>query len=105
MLTNNKIRVVPVAEALSKQAELEINGLTVSFRNDEPTDPELPSIAKPEAIAFEVRGLPHGHRAWIVQENARCQLMQEQHGVESEWLGEYSSVEDALRALSDKMSV
>lgn len=103
-MTPPKFPVVSVAEALSNPSELEVYGLAINFRNDESRKPELRNTAKREKTAFEVRGLEPGARAWIVRETSICHLMRETPGVETEWLGEYPSVEAALRALSNKVS-
>jgi hypothetical protein len=104
-VSTSKYPIVPIAEALSNQCELEFNGLVINFRSDEPTGPKSLSIAERGATAFEVRGLKSGYKAWIVREKGTCQLVRENRGAESEWLGEYPSVEAALRALSNKTSV
>lgn len=97
--------IVPVSEALSNQCELEIDGLVISFRHDEPSGPKPLTIDARGATVFEVRGLRPGYKAWIVQEKDACQLMHEPRSAEAEWLGEYSSIENALRALSNKIAV
>ena len=56
-----------------------------------------------EAGGFEVCGLPRGQRAFIRQERDKFHVMLEVQGGQTEWLGNYSSVDDALQALSDKL--
>jgi hypothetical protein len=102
-MSTTKFPVVPLTDVLADPCELEVNGLAVFFRRDEPTDSQSPSIGDRGEIVFEVRGLQPGYKAWIVQENDACQVMRETGDAESEWLGKYSSVEDALRALSHKI--
>jgi hypothetical protein len=104
-VATTKYPIVPISEVLSNQTELEVNGLAISFRNDETTGPKALGIADRGATAFEVRGLESGYKAWIVQEKNSCHLMRETRGSESEWLGEYPSIDAALRALSNKMSI
>lgn len=101
-VSTTKFPIVPVAEVLSKQRELEINGLAISLVSNEPASPESPNSAKRGESVFEIRGLKPGYRAWIVQEADTCHLMRETLDAESEWLGEYPSVEAALRALSNR---
>ena len=55
------------------------------------------------ADALEIAGLPRGHKAWITQQAGRHRLVLETCDGDGEFLGEYSTLKDAMYALSTKL--
>lgn len=101
MLSESKIEVVPINEVPPPKPDHAVNGLEAWFVDDgKISDGTLRGVD----IAFEVRGLPHGQQAWIMQSKNRCQLVREVSDGEWEWMGEFLSVRDALQALSKQLS-
>jgi hypothetical protein len=102
-----KVEIVPVSEVPpeipSKESGIEVNGLTAHFVDDGRVSDGRMGVLKQGAVGFEVSGLPRGYKAWITQQDGKCQLTLDVCSAESEWLGEYPSVRDALQALLNKL--
>lgn len=96
MSSSTKFEVVPVGNARSKSSDGDANRLEGVPGDDG-------QIAE-ACVAFEIRGLPSGYKAWITEKNGMCHLIREVGRGESEWLGEYPNVDCALQALSDKVA-
>ena len=92
--------VVPLSEVPAPVSSIKVGGLEAILMNDKHHDTS-PSSHKSGPIRYEVRGLPHGQKAWILQENEVRQVIRQIHG-ESEWLGKYETTEEALHALASK---
>ena len=95
-------QIVPMSEVPLPENDVKVKGLEARAVSDGRTPSSSATI--PESICFELSGLPPGQKAWIKQKNGKCQLVLEAHDGESEWLGEYASVQDALEFLSSKLS-
>jgi hypothetical protein len=57
-----------------------------------------------EIISYEVVGLPPKQKAWVVRQDGEWELIREYAEGHSEWLGQYTNVDAALRALASKLS-
>jgi hypothetical protein len=98
-----RVEVVPISEVPPPRPDHAVNGLEAWFVDDgKISDGSLGRLRSIE-IAFEVRGLPQGQKAWIVQSTDKCELVREVRDGEWEWLGEFPSVRDALLVLSKKL--
>ncbi len=98
-----KIEVVPIIEVPPPKPDHAVNGLEAWFVDDgKISDGSLGTLRSIES-AFEVRGLPRGQKAWIIEATDRCQLVREIRDGDWEWLGEFPGVRDALQALSKKL--
>jgi hypothetical protein len=53
-----------------------------------------------EIVSYEVVGLPPKQKAWVVRQDGVWELIREYPEGQSEWLGQYPSVDLALRALA-----
>jgi hypothetical protein len=93
-----KIEVVPVTEVPPPKPDHTVNGLEAWFIDDGKISDE--SLGR---LTFEVRGLPRGQKAWIIQAKDQYQLVREMRDGESEWKGEFPGVREALQALSNKL--
>jgi hypothetical protein len=98
-----KVEVVPINEVPAPKPDHAVDGLEAWFVNDgKISDGSLGTLRSIE-IAFEVRGMPPGQKAWIIQSGDQCQLVRELREDDSEWLGEFAGVREALQALSKKL--
>jgi hypothetical protein len=104
MASKSRLQVVPAPDALPKPRDLKDSSVEALPAGKANGSSGSSSCLKLEAVAFEVRGLPQGQKAWIIQQNGNCHLVRETHGVESEWLGDYPSIDHALQALSEKIA-
>jgi hypothetical protein len=97
------VEVVPITDVPPPEPDHAVNGLEAWFVDDgKISDGSLGTLRSIE-IAFEVRGLPQGQKAWIIQSTDKCQLVRELRDGEWEWMGEFPSARDALQALSKKL--
>lgn len=98
-----EVEVVPITEVPLAKPDYAVNGLEAWFVDDgKISDGSLGTLRSIET-AFEVRGLPEGQKAWIIQSTDQCQLVRQVRDGEWEWLGEFPRAQDALQALSKKM--
>jgi|ERR1035438_3406845 hypothetical protein len=97
------IEVVSISETPPLESISQVNGLEALLVEDGPQSAAYRSGPEETAIGFEVYGLPQGKKAWIRQKDGKCQLILEVRSSQAEWLGEYSSVQAALQALSGKL--
>ena len=64
--------------------------------------PGGPLLGPEISFVVEVVGLPAGEQAWIARFNQQWKILRRISGVlESEWEGEYPSLDDAREALED----
>jgi hypothetical protein len=98
-----KIEVVPVTQVPPAKPDHAVNGLEAWFVNDGKIAVGSLGMLRSIEQAFEVRGMPKGQKAWIIEAADRCQLVREAHDGDWEWLGEFPAVRDALQALSKKL--
>jgi hypothetical protein len=98
-----KVEIVPINEVPPAKPDHVINGLEAWFVNNGKISNGSLGTLRSIEIAFEVRGLPQGQKAWIIESTDRCQLVREVRDGEWEWLGEFPGVRDALQALSKKL--
>ena len=103
-----KVEIVPVSEVPPeippKESGIEVNGLAAHFVDDGRVSDGRMGVLKQGAVSFEVSGLPRGYKAWITQQDGKCQLALDVRGGEAEWLGEYPSVRDALQSPIEQVS-
>ncbi len=98
MTTPFHFDVVPLSEVPPSITSIRFNDLEAVPIEDEQVFAGTPVLLQRGAVGFEVRGLMSRHKVWIIQKDGRCQLMRELQHDESEWLGEFASVEAALQA-------
>jgi len=99
-----KIQTVPISEVPHLESVTVANGLEALLLNHERASGGLVDVPDRNGVCFEVNGLATEHKAWIRLENEQCHLVFEGNRGESEWLGKYRSVLDALQALSKKLA-
>lgn len=95
--------IVPISEVPSTKSSAEADRSETRPAHDGQASAESSDTTEEEAVGFAVLGLPHGQRAWIRRKHGKYRLLLEVHSGQTEWLGEYASVDDALQALSDKL--
>lgn len=98
-----KFEVVPLSEVPAPKPDHAVNGLEAWFIDDAKISNGSLGKLRSIEIAFEVRGMPRGQEAWIIESTDRCQLVREVRDGDWEWLGEFPRVRDALQALSKKL--
>ena len=98
----SRFSVIPVSEVPSPVRSVKVGSLEAVLMDDKRRVRNSLGPLKRGTIGYEVQGLPHGQRAWIVKEREIHQVIRQRHG-ESEWLGKYSTTEEALRALASKL--
>lgn len=104
MQDHSTFSIVPITEVPHLESVAVANGLEALLLNQgQATDAPIEALDQ-RAACFEVNGLPRDHKAWIRQEDGQCHLVFERYKGESEWLGKYCSVVDALQALSKKLT-
>lgn len=54
-------------------------------------------------IAYEIIGMPAGQQAWIAEINYSWRILRAIDGVQSNWTGQYRSVDEAMAELSDSL--
>jgi hypothetical protein len=90
---------VPIENALTQSAkDLEALSVDDGKIHDGPLEGLMQG-----ADALEVPGLPHGHKAWITQQSGKHRVVLETCDGYAELLGEFSSLKDAMYALSTKL--
>ena len=99
-----KVEVVPISEVPPPTPDHAVNGLEAWLVDDGKISNGNLETLRSIDIAFEVRGVPRGQQAWILQSKAKCQLVREVRDGDWEWMGEFRSVRDALQALSEKLA-
>ena len=101
----SRFTVVPISEVPTEVRtpvnSIKFGNLEAVLTSDKSSVDGSSGPLKRGAIKYEIHGLPHGQKAWIVQENDSHQLIRQTHG-EAEWLGKYLTTEEALRALASK---
>jgi len=97
----SRFSIVPVSEVPTPVRSVIVGSLEAVLIDDKRSVRNSLGPLKRGTIGYEVRGLPYGQRAWIVKEKEVHQVIRQMHG-ESEWLGNYSTTEEALRALASK---
>ena len=102
MANASRFSVIPVSEVPTPVRSVKAGNLKAVLIDDKRSVRNSLGFLKRGMIGYEVQGLPHGQRAWIVKEKEVHQVIRQMHG-ESEWLGKYSSTEEALRALASKL--
>ncbi len=100
-----KFEVVPLSQVPLESAlisgDLTVNDLD-ALSVDDAKIPD-PSGVLQRAAALEIPGLPRGHKAWITQQPGKHRVVLEACDGDAELLGEYSSLKDAMYALSTKL--
>ena len=102
MPNSSRFSIVPLSAVPTPVRSVIVGSLEAVLIDDQHSLRNSLGPLKRGAIGYEVKGLPHGQRAWIVKEKEVHQVIRQKHG-ESEWLGKYSSTEEALRALASKL--
>ena len=97
----SRFSIVPVSEVPTPVRSVIVGSLEAVLIDDKRSVRNSLGPLKRGTIGYEVHGLPHGQRAWIVKEKEVHQVIRQMQG-ESEWLGNYSTTEEALRALASK---
>ena len=104
MPNQTQFQTVPISEVVSPVMSIHVNGLEALMADDAKMSGGSTNIRNHEIVCYEVRGLPRGHKAWIKQEPSECQLVLEVSG-EAELLGIHASLQDALQALSNQLTL
>jgi hypothetical protein len=99
-----QFQTVPISEVVSPVTSIRVNGLEALIADDGEISAGSTKIRNHEVVRYDVHGLPSGHKAWIRQERNGCQLVLEVSG-EAELLGAHASLQDALQALSNKLTL
>ena len=102
MRNASRFSVIPVSEVPTPVRSVKVRSLEAVLIDDKRSVRSSPGPLNRGTIGYEVQGLPHGQRAWIVKEKDVHQVIRQMHG-ESELLGKYSTREEALRALASKL--
>ena len=97
----SRFSIVPLSAVPTPVHSVTVGSLEAVLIEDKHSVRNSLGLLKRGTIGYEVQGLPHGQRAWIVKEREVHQVIRQMHG-ESEWLGNYSTAEEALRALASK---
>lgn len=97
-----RFEVVPVSEVPPPASSIKVNGLEAVPVEEGQVFAGSVGTLKQGAVGYEVRGFASAGKVWIIKEQGKCQLLREVHCDEAEWLGEFGSVEEALRALTSK---
>ncbi len=99
--------VVPLSQVPLENAlipgDLTVKDLEVLSVDDDAKIHDDPSNVVQGANALEIPGLPGGHKAWITQQPGKHRVVLETCDGDAELLGEYSSMKDAMYALSTKL--
>jgi hypothetical protein len=98
----SRFAVIPLSEVPAPVNSVKVGSLEAVLIDDRRTVRGSLGPLKRGAIGYEVQGLPHGQKAWIVKEKDAHQVIRQVHG-ESEWLGKYTTPEEALQALASKL--
>jgi hypothetical protein len=98
-----KFEVVPVAEVFSTKLEnLQANAIAVDLADRASILAANSNTSADGKDLYEIRGLRSGHKAWIVRNDEETwNLLRENNSGEIEWLGKYSTINNALNALSN----
>ena len=102
MPNSSRFPIVPLSEVPDPMTSIKIGNLEAVLIGDMPRLDDAMGPLKNGAINYEVNGLPHGQKAWILKDTESHHVIRQMHG-ESEWLGSYATTEDALRALASKL--
>lgn len=102
MRNEMNFQIVPLSEVPLPEIDVKAKRPEAQVVNDGRTS--LTDATSLESTYFELSGLPPGHKAWIKQKDGKCHLVLEARDGESECLGEYASVQDALEFLSSKLN-
>ena len=94
--------VIALSEVPTPVSSVKVGSLEAVLINDKRSVHDSLGPLKRGAISYEVQGLPRGQRAWIMKEKEVHQVIRHMHG-ESEWLGKYTTPEEALQALASKL--
>jgi hypothetical protein len=97
-----RFEVIPLSEAPSPLGRVKVGGLEAVPLETPQVFAGSVAALNAGAVGYEVRGVLPGNKTWIVEEAGKCQLMREIHCDESEWLGEFPTVDEALKALARK---
>ena len=97
-----RFEVVPLAEVPLPVGIVKVGGLEAVPLETPQVFAGSVATLNAGAVSYEVRGVSPRHKTWIVEEAGKCQLMREIHCDESEWLGEFPSVDEALKSLARK---
>ena len=84
-----KFEVVPLSEVPAPKPDQAVNGLEAWFIDDAKISNGSLGKLRSIEIAFEVRGMPRGQEAWIIESTDRCQLVREVRDGDWEWLGKF----------------
>jgi hypothetical protein len=98
----SRFTVVPLSEVPTPVSSLRVGSLEAVLIDDRHSVRNSLGPLTGGTISYEVQGLPHGQRAWILKENEVHQVIRQMHG-ESEWLGKYTTPEEALQALASRL--
>jgi hypothetical protein len=90
---------VPLENALP-QSDIKVDSL-VAVSDGKIDDGSSDVLQREDAL--EIPGLPGGLKAWITQQPGKHRLVLETCHGDAELLGEYSSLKDAMHALSTKL--
>jgi hypothetical protein len=93
--------VVPLSQVPMENA-LTSTDMTVKYLESLSVDDD-PLEGLQQADALEIPGLPRGHKAWITQQPGKHRVVLESCDGDAELLGEYSTLKDAMYALSTKL--
>jgi len=96
--------IVPISEVPMAKSAAKVLDLEAVLVDDGQASAASPGMRDRRVMCYEVIGAPPGQKVWIRQEDGKCHLVRELCPSESEWLGEYPSVQDALQALSGKLN-
>jgi hypothetical protein len=97
-----RFSIIPLSEVPTPVSSVKVGSLEAILIDDGHSVRDLLGPLKRGAIGYEVQGLPRGQRAWIVKEKDVHQVIRQAHG-ESEWLGKYTTPEEALQALARRL--
>ena len=103
MPDQTEFEIVPISEVRSPVISIHVNGLEALMADDGEMSAGSSNTLSHGVVRYEVSGLPNGHKAWIRWERGGCQLALEVGG-EAELLGRHSTLQDALQALSNKLT-
>jgi hypothetical protein len=98
----SRFPVIPLSEVPTPISSLRVGSLEAILIDDKRSVCDPLGSLKPGAIGYEVQGLPRGQKAWIVKEKEVHQVIRQMDG-ESEWLGKYTTPEEALQALASRL--
>ena len=102
MPNSSRFSIVPLSEVPTPVRSVIVGSLEAVLIEDKHSVRNSLGLLNRGTFGYEVQGLPHGQRAWIVKEKEIHQVIRQMHG-ESEWLGKYSTTEEALRALASTL--